>query len=369
MALTSQIVSVQATVAQAPTPPTLQQAGALVSVGGTTQSTNTLTFCANLAAVTAILSALGNYAELTKMATTYFAQGTGQGVYVLELGASGGVVATQIGTLSTYVAANPGQIYAYLLPATWDASGATVNTLAGTYSSATGMTYFFSTSTTGTYTAYTAVNKANFVVVPSPTAAGTEFQTAAFFAQWLNNNPNAANPMRPMNFRFLSGVTPWALTGASGGANNAEVGTLLTAFVNVILNGAEGGLASNALIRNGTTIDGNQAMFWWAVDWVLINAKELLANAVINGSNGAPLPYNQFGINALDTIANNLISVTGVQESILLNGTVTAIPFATYTNANPSDYAAGKYGGLSATVTPQLGFESIVFNLTATTFA
>ena len=367
MALTSQIVTVTATVAAAPTPPTLQQAGAFVSVGGTTATTGSLTFCANAAAVTAILSALGNYAELATMSTTYFAQGTGNGVYVLELGASGGVVATQIGTLSTYVAANPGQIYAYLLPASWDASGSVVNTLAGTYSSATGMTYFFSTSTTGTYTAYTAVNKANFVVVPSPTAAGTEFQTAGFFAQWLNNQPNAANPMRPMNFRFLSGVTPWALTGASGGANNAEVGTLLTAFVNVVLNGAEGGI-SNALIRNGTTIDGNQAMFWWAVDWVLINAKQLLANAVINGSNGAPLPYNQFGINQLDTIANNLCT-TGITDSILLSGNVTAVPFATYTNANPAAYAAGSYGGLEATVTPQLGFDAITFYLTATSFA
>jgi hypothetical protein len=367
VALTSQIVTVNATIAAAPTPPTLQQAGALVSVGGTTAATGSLTFCGNLAAVTAILSSAGNFAELTKMATTYFAQGTGNGVYVLELGASSGVVATQVGTLVTYVAANPGQIYAYLLPATWDASGAAVNTMAGTYSSATGMTYFFSTSTTSTFSAYTAVNKANFVVVPSPTAATSEFQTAAFFAQWLNNNPSAANPMKPMNFRFLSGVTPWALTGVSGGTNNSTVTTLLTAFVNVVLNGAEGGI-SNALIRNGTTMDGNQAMFWWAVDWVLINAKQLLANAVINGSNGAPLPYNQFGINTLDTIANNLCT-TGITDSILLSGSVTAIPFATYTNANPSAYAAGSYGGLAATVTPQLGFDSIQFFLTATTFA
>jgi hypothetical protein len=368
MALTSQIVTVTASVAQAPTAPTLQQAGAFVSVGGTSQTTGTLTFCANAAAVTAILSATGNFAELTKMATTYFAQGTGNGVYVLELGASGGVVATQIGTLVTYVAANPGQIYAYLLPATWDASGAAVNSMAATYSSPTGMTYFFSTSTTGTISAYTAVNKANFVVVPSPTAAGTEFQTAAFFAQWLANNPTAANPMKPMNFRFLSGVTPWALTGVSGGTNNSTVTTLLTAFVNVVLNGAEGGI-SNALIRNGTTMDGNAAMFWWAVDWVLIQSKVLLANAVINGSNGAPLPYNQFGINTLQTIANNLVAVTGTSESILLNGSVTAVPFVTYTNANPSAYAAGSYGGLAATVTPQLGFQAINFFLTATTFA
>ena len=367
MPLTSQIVSVTATVAQAPAAPTLQQAGALVSVGGTSTTTGTLTYCGNLAAVTAILSATGNFAELTKMATTYFAQGTGNGVYVLELGASGGVVATQIGTLSTYIAANPGQIYAYLTPATWDASGAALNTLASNYSSATGMTYFFVTTTTGTLSAYTAVNKAIFAVVPSPTAATSEFQAGSFFAQWLNNNPSAANPMKPMNFRYLYGVTPWALTGVSGGTNNATVGTLLTSFANVILSGAEGGI-TNALIRNGTTIDGNQAMFWWAVDWVLIQSKLLLANAVINGSNGAPLPYNQFGINTLSAIANNLVT-TGITDSVLLAGTITAVPFATYTNANPAAFAAGSYGGLSATVTPQLGFDSISFYLTATTFA
>ena len=46
-----------------------------------------------------------------------------------------------------------------------------------------------------------------------------------------------------------------------------------------------------------------------------------------------------------------------------------AVPFAQYTAANPNDYAAGIYNGLSATMVGQNGFLSITFNLDATQFA
>lgn len=47
---------------------------------------------------------------------------------------------------------------------------------------------------------------------------------------------------------------------------------------------------------------------------------------------------------------------------------INAVPFANYTSLNPSDYADGKYSGLSAVVTPKRGFESITFNLNVTNF-
>jgi hypothetical protein len=142
----------------------------------------------------------------------------------------------------------------------------------------------------------------------------------------------------------------------------------MSAYGNLILTGAEGGI-STATLRNGVTADGNQAMFWYANDWVLINADLRLANAVINGSNSnPPLQYNQFGINQLFAILQNL-GTTGVSLGLLLTGEFTAIPFATYTAANPSNYAAGIYGGFSCVDTPQLGFLQIVFYVNATTFA
>ena len=84
--ITPQIVTINATVTSAPSPSTLQQSGAFVSVGGTTLTVNTYQYCGTLAQVTAILSSAGNHAELTNMATTFFAQGSAVGVYILELG-------------------------------------------------------------------------------------------------------------------------------------------------------------------------------------------------------------------------------------------------------------------------------------------
>ena len=113
------IVSENLTVQYPPEPSQLQQSGALVSMGGSTLSTGSYQYCANLADVQAILSTAGNYEELTNMATTFFAQGNLQGVYVLELGVQttpqGGIA-----SLQTWITANPQVFYAYCVPADWD---------------------------------------------------------------------------------------------------------------------------------------------------------------------------------------------------------------------------------------------------------
>ena len=364
--VTSQIVQVNASVTLAPAVSTLQQAGALISCGGSTLTANTYQYCSSLSAVQAILSSGGNFTELTAMATTFFAQGSAVGVYVLEIGANSGASATQIAALTTWIAANPGVFYAYLTPATWDAtSSAALNTLAATYSSVTAATYFFATVTTTNLANYLATSKALYCKVKSPTAAGTEFQAAGDFYQALSNNPTISAPLSPMQYRFLFGITPWVLTG-----NITTINTILTAFANVTITGAEGGI-STAMISKGTTMDGNQFNFWWAVDWLVLNSHVALANAVINGSQPGqanPLVYNQFGINTLLAVLNNLGS-TGVSEQIFLTFTFTAVPFLTYTTANQANYQAGIYGGFQGSVTPQLGFETIVFNVAATTFA
>jgi hypothetical protein len=362
MAITSQIVTVDAQVTSAPSPSTLQQSGAIVSVGGTTQTVGTYTYYSTLTALEAALSALGNYVEVGHMATTFFAQGNAVGVYVLELGVEGSASAG-ITALNTWIVANPGNFYAYLTPATWDASGAALNTMAANYSSPTGKTYFFVTTTSGTLSAYAATTKAIIAIVPSPTAASSEFQAAAFFYQWLSNLPAIASPSPPMAFRYVYGVTPWTLNG-----NGTTTSAILTAFGNIILSGAEGGI-STATLRRATTMDGNQMMFWYAVDWFQIQGQQQLANAIINGSNeNPPLYYNQAGINTLLAVLQ-AIEFSGTQFGLLLTGSFSATPFATYVAANPADYAAGKYAGFSGTVDPQNGFQEIVFFLDATTFA
>lgn len=359
--ITPRIVTVNEQVTRAPSVSQLQQSGAIVSVGGTTLTTNSYQYCGTVAAVEAILGTAGNFAELQNMATTFFAQGNVVGLYVLELGVQ---TSDPLGitALETWISAQSTQVfYAYLVPVAWDSTA--LNTMAMNYNSPSAKTYFFVTTTTSTISEY-AATKSVFALVPSPTAASTEFQAAMPFYQWLANNPHSASPAAPMSYRFAYGVTPWDQTLA---ANVTSIDTVLTAGGNVILTGAEGGI-STATLYKGTTMDGQQAMFWYAADWFAIQAKRQLANAIINGSNSnPPLVYNQRGINTLEALLNQ-IGATSVANGLNLSYLITATPFYTYTQQNPSDYDAGKYDGFAATITPQLGFLTITFNLDAVQF-
>jgi hypothetical protein len=135
-------------------------------------------------------------------------------------------------------------------------------------------------------------------------------------------------------------------------------------------------------------LDGNDASYWYSVDWVAINSDELTANAVINGSNNpeAPLYYNQDGINTLQNVE------VGVMRSAISYGmalgqlkittldaetfsanlqagkyagqvVVNAEPFASYVAENPNDYPIGKYSGLTSAFTPARGFTDIVYGV------
>lgn len=363
--ITPQIVTVDAVVTTAPAPSTLQTSGALVSEGGTTLTTGAYQYCGTLAEVTAILSSAGNYEELTNMATTFFAQSNTNtspiGLWIVELGTQA-EPSDGIAALTTWIEDNPNIFYAYLVPAGWDADGTNLNTLAATYSSPTGKTYFFVTTTTSTFSAYANTTKAIMWLVPSPTAADTEFQAAALFYQWLSNNPSTASLAQPMAYRYVYGVTPWALT------NWATITTLLSANGNVIMTGSEGGI-SNALIRNGTTADGQQSMAWYAVDWLLINCDLDLSATIIEGPNSStPLYYNQKGINSLLAVANEICS-DAVAFGLMQSAITTATPFLQYTTQNPSNFEAGTYGGFACSVVTQNGFLRLTFNLNIIQFA
>ncbi len=442
--ITPQIVNETVTVSQAPQPSQLQQSGALVSVGGTTLATNAWQFCGSLSAVQALLSDTGNASELSNMATTYFAQGSGNGIYVLELGANTDVV-EQIDALGTWIAANPGVFYAYLTPADWDtdatdvasvtitdggtgytaaptvtfsaatgggttATGtATINAsgvvtgvtltnpgyypnqaaptvtfsaptsgttatgtavmgnafdaLASTYAGNTAKTYFFGTTSATTVTQYSS-SKSLFLVAPAPTAPSTEFTAAAFLYQALINSPSASNQLAPMQYRFLFGVTPWE----QNTTNNPLINTILSAYGNIVLTGAQGGISDSCIFK-GTVMSGIQFSNWYGLDNFQINANVNVAAAVLNGSNSnPPLLYNQAGINALDGVAQQTAD-NAVRFGTVLNATVTATPFAQYTAANPSDYQNGIYNGLYASATAQNGFLTITFNINVTEFA
>lgn len=329
-------------------------------------------------------------AELMQMVTTFFAQGSQLGVYVLELGA--GEPSSGVTALTTFIAAHsaPQLFYSYLVPRSWDGVTSFL-TLLASYEAASAKTYFFVTTTTGTYTDYTAVMKCVFAMVESPSAnpagAAAEFSCAAPFWVTLNYSPSSTNKVSPTCFSYLLGVTAYPTAG-----NATTLASLQAAGVNVVGTGAEGGI-SNTILLYGTTMDLNDFTYWYSVDWVQINEDLSVSNAVINGSNNPqnPLYYNQDGINRLQAVAASVMN-TGVADGLVLgqvfqttldpttfatnlglglyNGltVVNAIPFIVYNALNPSDFKIGKYAGLSVAYTPNRGFKTIVFNINVTQF-
>jgi len=294
--------------------------------------------------------------------TTFFAQGATAPIYILELGA--GNPAAGVTALTTYIANNPLTIYSYLVPREW-ATEPTFPALVSAQSGDTACTYFFVTFNESNFAQASAFAgmKAFFGFVEAPTVAATEFSVAAVQQITLNRNPSAVNKVPPLLYSFLVGVTPYAWTGPQV----AQFKSLNLSYADT---GSEGNI-TNTILKGGNLGSSLYYNFWWATDWAMINVHVSLANAVINGSNNTinPLYYDQPGIDTLQAVAQNTLNA-GVTYGLLLGPvTVAAVTFGAYTQANPSAYAAGTYGGLSCVMTPQNGFTQVVFNLQATSFA
>lgn len=322
--------------------------------------------------------------QLLSMGTTFFDQGSQLSAYVLELGA--GVPATGVSALQAFITANPGVFYSYLVPREWDGEATFPAFLAG-FESTTSKTYFFVTTTTGTYTTYTDVMKCVFALIEAPTIPLTEFSLASMFWVSLHYNPSGTNRVTPMAFSFVYGVTAYPIYG-----NAALLTTLKAAFINVVGTAAEGGL-TNTMTSWGTTKDGRDFSYWYSVDWIQINLDLNISNAIINGSNNPtnPLYYNQNGINRLQDVSVATIQ-TAITDGMAIGSVVrtslnpddflaaldsgifagedvvNAVPFLDYTLENPDDYKIGKYAGFTAIYIPSRGFEQIIFNVNVTDF-
>lgn len=331
-------------------------------------ATSTTAFTFALVTNPGTVTAPGTYtppgvAQILSMATTFFAQGANVPVYVLEMSAPA-TPATQIGNLQTFITASPGVFYAYLVPREWDAQAATWTAFLLNYEGTTAKAYFFATSTTTSYSQYTAQMKCVFWLVPAAGAPTTEFSCAAPFWSFLSSNPSAINQVAPFSYRYVYGVTPWNRAG-----NGPTINAILAANGNVILTGAEGGISNTCLYR-GTTSDGNNLLYWYAVDWMQIQGEQALSAAVINGSNNPqnPLYYNQNGINTLAAVARQ-VGQSAMAFGLAQSVTITATSFSTYTTQKPNDYAAGIYNGIAVQMVPAMGFDTIGFNLNVSEFA
>jgi len=297
--------------------------------------------------------------DLVAMATTYFAQGSANAIYVLELGAGTG--AQGVTSLNNYIIANPLEFYGYCVT-TEMSTDSSFLAFAKNYESTTSQVYFWVTESINSYGVFKNV-KSVISMCQDVNAPVTEWSVAAMMYNALNYNPSDTNKVAPMAFQYIVGVTPFSGT-------NAQAQLLKTANVNYVGTGAEGGI-SNTLVLWGVNADGQDYTYWYSVDWVQININLFISNAIINGSNNPinPLYYNQAGINRLQKVSQGVMNSGIAYGLVLAPVTVNAVPFTTYVADNPSDYAIGKYAGLSVSYTPARGFIQIIFNVNVSSFA
>lgn len=199
----------------------------------------------------------GSVTELNQMATTFFAQGSGSSVYVLECGptdVNGGVA-----FLSAYITANPnsnyrpgaaGFFYQYLVPREWDGNANFLSLLA-TQNALTARTYFYVTTTLATYQLYPDLDKCVVALIESPVyGAYPANALTAISASGLvvTATTTTAHGVLPGQWFTIAGVTPigyngtfLALPGTTGSTliynvlaapgSESILGTLVASFV------------------------------------------------------------------------------------------------------------------------------------------
>lgn len=324
-------------------------------------------------------------AELMGMNTTFFAQGTTQAVYVLELG--NGTTAEGVTALTAFLNTNPKLVYSFLIPRTWDGES-TFKTMVGNYDAPSTPVNFFVTTTVATYAAWGNVHNCVYAVVESPNAAIGQFELAADFNRALSRRPNSGTPVMTMALLRAYGVNAYPTFG-----NGTTLQLLRNANIGWFDTGSEGGIASGIFRKWGRVLSGESFDFWYSIDWAKITVELDLSNEILNGNNNsiAPLYYNQKGIDRLQDRAAEVLRrgtvyglLYGTVEAVQLppqtfadnvanhvyagKCVVNAIPLSVYSRDNPSDYSLHLYSGFQMAVIPQGGFEQVIVNLNATQF-
>lgn len=335
--------------------------------------------------------------QLNAMAATFFRQGSGRNVTVLELGLAVDFP-TEVSELEMWLNNNPLSYYGYCLPLEF---GLAVNIptdlpLFQQYTNPEAMTYFWVTIELAAIGLIPPAVKSVIQMIEDPSVAPlrnstlpgdyAEFSLSGMLYWALYFKPTSVTRVAPMCFKYIYGVTPY---------NQQSNGPLFVSFkannVNYIRTGAEGGIAYT-YVYMGVTADGfDYFNWWWTIDWVQINIKLDLANAIINGTNNplAPLYYDQPGINQLEAVlaatmktgggygmVNGVVVQTQLDSDDLSaainSGTyegqcnVNAVPFLAYSEQNPSDYGIGEYDGLSTLFIPARGFVHVLVSVVAT---
>lgn len=307
-------------------------------------------------------------AELSAMGASWFANSSA-GCYVLELGIR--TANTMGSTFSDWFANNLLLYYGYVFP-----RGASTDTVLASFlanqSSDNSRAYFFLCGDDQGYktlikngegqkSVFYGVEYTGTPVLSGTVAADTshEHLAAAVCAQFCSARPTALNRLAPMSFRILTGITPWPEA-----KNSTYFQKFKTDNAGFAGTSNEGGVQGSILFW-GNFMNGDTMSGWYGADWCSINLELQLANVLIEGSQPGlnPLVYDQQGISRLAARAEQTLDSSVSAGCVLADYALTMTPFEQYLNSNPSDYPAGIYNGLAATITPVRGFTSLTFNL------
>lgn len=152
--------------------------------------------------------------EIVSMANSFFAQGAAQSVYVLECGA--GAASVGIGNLTSFIAAQPTQVfYAYLVPRSWDATTDFL-TLIAQYENNNSQTYFFTTTTLQNYGVYTSVMKDVLPLIEAPSYskwATNAITNGSWTTGVVTLTTTTAHGVAPGQYFQITGIGPATYNG------------------------------------------------------------------------------------------------------------------------------------------------------------
>lgn len=268
--------------------------------------------------------------ELNQMVTTFFAQGAGQSVYVLELGP--GSPNDGVTFLTAWIIANPNVFYSYLVPRTWDGN-ASFLTMIASFESNTAKTYFFVTTTLQNYPLYTSLMKSVLSLVEAP-VFGAWAANALTALSWSNNQITAttttSHGVSVGQWFQLSGNLPAGYNGWYQAALGTSGSTLVA---NLATNpGAETQLGTLVASQYSSTGIGATEFSLASIFQVTLNYKPSSSNKVtplqfafLFGVTAFPLPGNNALITTLLNADTNIVgtgAAGGLSNTLVLGGTM-----------------------------------------------
>lgn len=257
-----------------------------------------------------------NQGELVAMATTFFAQGGQQSIYVLELGS--GDANAGIAALGEFITNNsaPQFFYVYLVPRNWDGN-ANYLALIADYEAPDAKTYFFTTTTLATWQNYTALMKDVVALIESPPIGAwpaNVLTNASWTSGVVTATTTTAHGVAVGQYFSISGVDP---TGYNG-TFLALAGTTGSTLTYAVASSPGGYVSGGTLVKSSYANAGIPL-----TEFSLAAALYVVLNYAPSSTNKVP-PFDYsflYGVTPFPTRGNGALLTTLQNANINIVGT------------------------------------------------